>query len=110
MQSCQDPLKKVQKNTVGKLMEDDIFGSFSGNFAGETENLKMHSCFCPDGMFQTEIDPWYQFQTFSVVFWLKGTGTKFTSPFRQARVLRRAAYEAYEWYAPKFLTNRKASR
>ena len=96
MQKLSGSPQKGSEKYCWKVNGRRHFGSFSGNFAGETENPKMHSCFCAEGMFQTEIDPWYQFQTFSVVFSLKGTGTKFTSPFRQTRVLRRAAYEAYE--------------
>ena len=95
MQSCQDPLKKFQKNPVGKLMEDEILVVS----AGGVERLKRYSFF-----FQTECSKRkFVFNFFKAIlgtvsdfrgrFLVKGTGTKFTSLFRQAQEVHSAAYE-----------------
>ena len=37
--------KKFQENPVGKWMEQDFLGRFSGKFLGATEHLESYSCF-----------------------------------------------------------------
>ena len=65
MQSCQDPLKKFQKNPVGKLMEDDIFGRFSGRSGTSEKVLLFFRTECSETEIRVQFlqsHPWYSFR------------------------------------------------